>query len=135
MEGFAALGVVVNVAQVLEYGFKLLQKSGNLRDVGVLDPDLDNDARRVRTLAASLSTQALPTSHEGLQNLALQCVEVSAELIEELDALRVTDPKSKRQRVMAIWKSERRKKHIDTLEKRLNSYKTQLNLHLSSLSR
>ncbi|KAI0513124.1 hypothetical protein F5B22DRAFT_647938 [Xylaria bambusicola] len=95
VKGFAALSVVVNVAQVLEYGFKPLRKSRNLRDVGVPDPELDNGARRVRTIAASLSAQTLLKSHEGLQDLALQCVIVSAESIEELDALKVVDPKSK----------------------------------------
>ncbi|KAJ3575140.1 hypothetical protein NPX13_g4129 [Xylaria arbuscula] len=135
MEGFAALGVAVNIAQVLEYGFKLVQKSRNLRDVGVLDPDLDSEARRIQALAASLDSQVISRNHEDLRSLARQGVEVSTKLIEELESLKVTDPKSKRQRAVAVWRSERRKKHIHELENRLRNCETQLGLYLTNLSR
>lgn len=135
MEGFAALGVAVNVAQVLEYGVRLLHKSRNLREVGVLDPDLDGDVRRIQALAASLASQVLPKHHEGLRPLALQSVEVSTTLIGELDALKVANPESKRQRAVALWRSERRKRKLGRLENRLSECKTQLSLYLTSLSR
>ncbi|KAI1369021.1 hypothetical protein F5Y08DRAFT_353540 [Xylaria arbuscula] len=135
MEGFTALGVAVNIAQVLEYGFKLVQKSRNLRDVGVLNPDLNSEARRIQALATSLDSQVTPKNHEDLRSLARQSIEVSTKLMEELDSLKVTDPKSKRQRAVAIWRSERRKKHVHELKERLTNCETQLGLYLTSLSR
>ncbi|KAI0537751.1 hypothetical protein GGR58DRAFT_331149 [Xylaria digitata] len=135
MEGFAALGVAANIAQALEYGFKLLEKSKKLRELGAIDPDLNDDAWRLNKIALSLRSQQLPRIHEDLQNLATECVEVSGELISELKELTPTNPKSKRQRVKAIYKSELRRGRISRLEKRLNDLKPQLNLHLTSIAR
>ncbi len=135
MEGFAALGVAANIAQALEYGFKLLQKSRNLRELGVIDPDLNSDTRRLQTLAVSLNSQQLPKSHEDLGNLARECAKVSAALIAVLDELELMDPNSRWQRFKAIVKSELKRNDIGKLEKRLDMYKTQLSLHLTSLSR
>ncbi|KAI0909369.1 hypothetical protein F4823DRAFT_594722 [Ustulina deusta] len=135
MEGFAALGVAANIAQALEYGFKLLQKSRNLRELGVIDPDLNSDTRRLQTLAVSLNSQQLPKSHEDLGNLARECAKVSAALIAVLDELELMDPNSRWQRFKATVKSELKRNDIGKLEKRLDMYKTQLSLHLTSLSR
>ncbi|TGJ87206.1 hypothetical protein E0Z10_g1532 [Xylaria hypoxylon] len=135
MEALAVLGAVVNIAQALEYGFKLLQKSKNLRQLGVIDPDLNDDALQLNKIAVSLSSQVLPESHKDLRNLAVECAKVSGELISELEKLTPTNPKSKRQQVKAICKSELRRSHISQLRKRLNSYETQLSRHLASVDR
>ncbi|KAI0872284.1 hypothetical protein GGS24DRAFT_468127 [Hypoxylon argillaceum] len=137
MEAFAILSVVVNIAQAVDYGFQLIQKSKNLRGFGAINPDLNDDVFRLKTLATGLSSQVLPKSAGELQILATQCAEVSSALIsqlEQLEQLEPVDRKSKRQRAKAIWKSERRRSHIRKLERQLKNYRSQLHLHLTSFS-
>ncbi|KAI0452416.1 hypothetical protein F5B21DRAFT_526824 [Xylaria acuta] len=135
MEAFAALGVAVNITQAIDYGFRLIRKSKDLRELGVTDPALNDDARRLNILATSLTSQDLTKCSGELRNLAVGCVEVSKTLISELEKLKPTDPKSTKQRVKAIWKRERKGSRIMELERRLKDYKSQLSLHLTSLSR
>ncbi|GAW15093.1 hypothetical protein ANO14919_045020 [Xylariales sp. No.14919] len=135
MEALAVLGAVVNIAQALEYGFRLLQMSKSLRRFGVVDPNLNDDVWRLKNTTITLSSQELPRGHDNLRNLAVKCAEVSGELISELEELKPTNPKSKRQRVKTIYKSERRRSRINKLRKRLNEYETQLGRHLASVAR
>lgn len=134
MEAFAILSVVVNIAQAVDYGFQLIQKSKNLRGFGAINPELNDDVFRLKTLATGLSSQVLPKSAGELQILATQCAEVSSALISQLEQLEPVDRKSKRQRAKAIWKSERRRSHIRKLERQLKNYRSQLHLHLTSFS-
>ncbi|KAI0546735.1 hypothetical protein F4679DRAFT_556837 [Xylaria curta] len=132
MEAFVALGAAVNIAQVIDYGFKLIYKSKELHGRGAIDSALNDDAERLGNLANDLISQG---SSGNLRSLVNECAEVSKTLTSELEQLRPTDPNSKVQRIKAIWKRERKGKRIMELERRLKDLKDQLSLYLTSISR
>jgi hypothetical protein len=135
MEGLAALGVAANVAQFIEYGLKLIEKGRKLRDTGAIEPDLNDEARKLRHFVTKLNSQSSQQSGEDLRQLAAECAQVSGELISELEKLRPKDDKSVLQHFKAIVKGERKKDHINELERRLGSCRTRLGLQLNDLSR
>ncbi|KAI3325168.1 hypothetical protein HD806DRAFT_467954 [Xylariaceae sp. AK1471] len=135
MDGLAALGVAANICQFLEYGLKLASKAKKLREIGAIDPDLDQVARRLKGVAINLTPQNLPQSAGEIGHLAAECVQVSEVLITELAQLKPKDPKSKWQSFKAVVKSEHKKDRIQELENRLERCKSQLSLHLIYLSR
>ncbi|KAI0412871.1 hypothetical protein F5X98DRAFT_304869 [Xylaria grammica] len=69
MEALAILGGVANVAQALEYGFRLLQMGKSLRRLGVIDPDLNEGISKFNSTVTSLDPQEPPRGHENLRNL------------------------------------------------------------------
>ncbi|KAI0188877.1 hypothetical protein EV127DRAFT_113621 [Xylaria flabelliformis] len=135
MEAFTALGVAVNIAQVIDYGFKIIQKSRDLRERGVTDPALNDDAQRLHKLTTDLISQGSSKCSGSLRGLAIECAKVSQALIIELKKLQPSDPKSKLQRAKAIWERKFKEGLIAELERRLQDHKGQLSLHLTSLSR
>ncbi|KAI1738445.1 hypothetical protein F4680DRAFT_424828 [Xylaria scruposa] len=135
MEAFAALGVAVNLAQVVEYGFQLIRKGKDIYEKGVTDPALNDDAQRLNNLANDLISQGSSKCSGSLRNLVIECAEVSKTITSELEKLKPTDPQSKVQRAKAILKRERKKGTIVELERRLQDLKGQLSLHLTSISR
>ncbi|KAI0865939.1 hypothetical protein F4860DRAFT_458277 [Xylaria cubensis] len=135
MEAFAALGVAVNIAQAIDYGFQLIQKSKDLRERGVTDSALNDDAQRLNNLVTDLTSQQSSKCSGDLRILAVECAKVSETLISELEQLKPTNPKSTLQRAKTIWRRERREDRIKDLERRLQDHKSQLSLHLTSLSR
>ncbi|KAI1751584.1 hypothetical protein F4782DRAFT_531360 [Xylaria castorea] len=135
MEAFVALSAAVNVAQVIDYGLRLIQKSKELREQGVTDSAMNDDAQRLNNLATGLISQGSSKCNGNLRSLALECANVSKILISELEQLKPTDPESKMQRAKAILKRERKGRRIMELERRLQDHKSQLSLHLTSLSR
>ncbi|KAI0468063.1 hypothetical protein F4859DRAFT_492513 [Xylaria cf. heliscus] len=135
MEAFAALGVAVNIAQSIEYGFRLVREVKNLRERGVTDSALNDDVHRLNNLATSITSQNFEKCSGDLRCLAVECAEVSKTLIYELEQLNPTNRESKMQRVKAVWKRERRTSRITELERRLKDHRDQLDLHLTNLSR
>ncbi|KAI1124592.1 hypothetical protein F5Y10DRAFT_284914 [Nemania abortiva] len=135
MEAFAALSTAVNIAQALDYGLQLIRKSKNLRNFGVIDLDTNDDIWRLRNLVTNLSSQEPLNADGDVQILAAKCAEMASALVSQLGELTPIDPKSKRQRAKAIWKSERSRRKIRKVGRQLKSYERQLHLYLTSLSR
>lgn len=135
MDAIAAIALAANIAQFVEYGFTLAGKAKKLRDFGNLEPELARDAERLKNLATEISSQSSTPSTKDFRDLSDECTQVADSLIWELEKLKPSDAKSKRQRLKALLKSEVKKGDILNFEKRLESCRTQLTLQLANISR
>ncbi|KAI0201204.1 hypothetical protein F4808DRAFT_469847 [Astrocystis sublimbata] len=135
MDPLTLLGTAVNIGQVIEFGFKFIQQWKDLRDRGVTDAALNDDARRLNDLATSLTSLDPSKCCGDLQTLAVECAGVSETLILELKNLAPRDAKSKLQLFRATWKRGIKANLIEDLERRLQDCKSHLGLYLANFCR
>ncbi|KAI1781201.1 hypothetical protein F4818DRAFT_32521 [Hypoxylon cercidicola] len=142
MDPFAAIGFVGNLITFVDFGFKLIytakdihsSASGAIAD----NDDLSTRTLELRRLAGRLKASkagSLSDQERSLLDVADQCMDISGDLEKLLDKLKTRNPKSKRAAMKAAVRNWRKEDEKDTLEKKLDRCRQQLNLELLSLTR
>lgn len=140
MEALATLGIVANICQFIEYGYKIVREARRLRNSGTgsLDPELERDTQSMAHLASKLgkgSPSGLSVDEMVLNDLATQCLAVSKELLAMLDSLKAKRPRSRIESMVRAFHQKRRSEDIDTLEKKLDRCRSQLQIQLTTMMR
>jgi hypothetical protein len=134
MEALAVIGLVGNIVQFVDFGSKLISKSVQLyqsRD-GVLTENINTETatNRLVRLSSKLENAANATGDKALESLCESCSAVAAELLGALDQLKMHGEKEKwksmRKALRSLWSKEK----IQEIEKRLASFREELNLHI-----
>ncbi|KAJ5291921.1 hypothetical protein N7478_001172 [Penicillium angulare] len=136
MEPFTAVGLAGNIVEFISFSYQIISGVKKLLD----NPNgTSPENQRLSDFLEDLNavTQGLMTDlHAKTENekqlcaLAANCHELSTELYQILRSLRVGDNKSKWEAIMVMWSSMRREKEIETIERRLHGYQSQILIRL-----
>lgn len=135
MDGFTALGIAANICQFIEYSYQIVNQVKALKDFGHVNPDLDRAVRQLKAVAATLAPESLPRHAGQMSDAASECVELSDQLLAEFSKLTPKDPKSKRQRLKAVLRTEYKKRDLADLEQKIDRCRSQLSLELAEVFR
>jgi len=135
MESLAAFNIVCNVVQFVDFGGQLISKSVQLYQStdGVLTENINTEAATIRLiqLNSKLEHAANAAGDKALVALCRSCGTVAVELLGALDKLKVHGEKQKwksmRKALRSLWTKDK----IQDIEKRLASFREQLNLHVT----
>lgn len=145
MAEIAGLSLAANIIQMVEFGAQFtmmayrIYESGNdaienLNSIQVLSRNLIDVTQRLETTSSHASASQ---ADEALVLLSHECKETSEKLLGKLE--RVGLPKSgkikKRDALRTAFKAQWNKSEIDALEKRLDSFRNQLTLHVVEILR
>ncbi|KAF2662244.1 hypothetical protein K491DRAFT_710188 [Lophiostoma macrostomum CBS 122681] len=144
MEALAAVSLAGNVVQFVEFSCKLFEQATTIYHTGTARgaQDIETLTQQLQALCADLAhgnnsvQQPRPTrlpDQGSLQKLAKDCETVANELLFELHELRAKDPNSKWSSFRAALAVSWKEKRVDAMQKRLDSYRSQLVVHLQVL--
>jgi hypothetical protein len=134
METLAVIGLVGNIVQFVNFGSKLISKSVQLYQSsdGVLTENINKETATTHLirLNSRLENAANATGDKAIEALCKSCSAVAVELLGALDILKVHGEnekwKSMRKALRSLWSKEK----IQDIEKRLASFREELNLHV-----
>jgi hypothetical protein len=133
MEALAAVGLVGNIVQFIDFSGKLISKADQLyhSKEGALVENIDievttNDIR----LLCDKFTGPQTSDNVALERLCKSCNDVATTLLEKLDAMKVKSERkqweSMKKAVRNIWNKE----DIAHLERRLARFRDELNFNI-----
>ena len=143
MDPFTAIGLVANIIDFLDFGYKAISASRELRQ-SVSGTTAENEgigflAAKLHGISLDLRSgkpKTVMTADElRLDDLVGECQNVSTGLLALLDGLKVRKLNSKRSAISAIARNLRKKDERDRLETRLDKCRQQLHLQLSQATR
>jgi hypothetical protein len=143
MEPFTAIGLIGNIITFIDAGCKLVSKANETYS-SATGASAENEAlgeTRARFLVAassiekSLAAANLRPDEVALKDLAVKCCGVSNKLEQLLLELKAKNAKSKRSAMSATFKNVWKDKEKAELEKKLSSYRSELNLLLVTTAR
>lgn len=142
MDPFTAIGLAGNIVAFVDIGFKLLSKAKEIHSsasgASSDNENLDSMTRRLQEVTSRLQEpigDLKSIEQKALQQLALECHELSGDLLQLLQELKAKNPKSKRESLRIAFRGMRLKSAKEDLERRLNRCREQLNFELSTMSR
>jgi hypothetical protein len=135
METLAAIGLVGNIVQLVDFSGKLISKSAQLyqSSEGALpyNIDIETVTGDLVVLNNKLKDAANIAGDGALESLCKSCNAVAEELLAALDKVKVKGKQQKwksiRKALQSVWSKE----HIGELERRLASFREELNLHVT----
>jgi hypothetical protein len=148
IEALAAISLAGNVVQFVEFSCRLFDqtaaiyhsRTGSTRGA----QDIETLTQQLQNLCANLahgnnSVQHVGPAHQpipgSLRRLAKDCEAVANELLSELYSLKARNPGSKWSSFRAALGVSWKEKRVDALQKKLDSYRSQLIVHLQILQR
>jgi hypothetical protein len=134
MEALAAIGLVGNIVQFVDFSRKLISKSIQLYHSydGALaeDIEIEKATKHLLRLNKTLKDDAATVGDGALQSLSLSCREAAIDLLEALGKAKVKDRQQKWESIRKALKSVWSKEELKRLEQRLAKIKDDLNLHV-----
>jgi hypothetical protein len=146
LEALAAVGLAGNVAQFIDFSCKLFSvtceihhsttgASKGVEDIATVAQQLNSLSTKLSLACQTRRNTSRPTSdEEALEKLAKQCENAARELVLAIDDLR-PDDRSKwnsfRSCLATVWQLDK----IRDMEQRLDSYRSQLIVHLAVMHR
>lgn len=140
MDPLTAIGLAGNIINFIEFSFKVIagghsianSVSGMTPENASLDVILDDLKAVTKGLLIEIPDLAGSDNEKELARLATSCYHLSKELSEILAPLRLSEGRSKWQGMKVKWRSLRKEKEIESIERRLNDFQSQIlvRLHL-----
>jgi hypothetical protein len=134
MEVLAAIGLAGNIVQFIDFGGKLLEKSAQLYRSGECalaeNIDFEKATNDLVLLNKKLKDGAAVTGDKALESLCLSCHTVADELLAALDKLKVKGKHQKWESIRKAIGSVRSKEDIEQLERRLSTFRDEINLRI-----
>lgn len=141
MDPLAAIGLAGNIITFIDFSYKIISGMNEVLSSsnGMIleNANLDVLAKDLDVITQDLISDAPPrTENERqLHTLAASCHELSRELLQTLQGLKVSNKRSKWQGVKVKWQSMRKEKEVNALERRLNSYQSEILIRLQFMFR
>jgi hypothetical protein len=134
MEALAIIGLVGNIVQFVDFSGNLISKSTELcrSSEGALAEhiDIETATNHLVLLNSKLKDAATITGDGALESLCMSCGTAAENLLAALDKIKVKDKqykwKSIRKALRSVWSKE----EIEDLERRLATFREELNLHV-----
>lgn len=150
MDPFSAFSLAASVAQLVDFGSKLISEGQEIYHSATgssqKNVDLETICLELSRLGDKLKASAQSTSvssttmrsreEKALGSLAGVCKDVADELLSVVQKLKVTEGPHRRMRsfhqaLKSVWKKDR----IDAFQKRLDGFRKQLSIQLIALLR
>ncbi|KAF9890136.1 hypothetical protein FE257_006297 [Aspergillus nanangensis] len=138
MEALAAIGLVGNILQFVDFSSKLVKDSRQLyqsQDGYLVEyADIEKVTADLKVLNAKVQDQNKPggaTGDDGLRDICRSCDQIADELLSSLNKIKVKDKRNKWQSIQVALRACLSKNEIKTLEDRLARFKQELNLRIS----
>ena len=132
MEALAAISLVGNIYQFLEFSELLISRSVKLHRFrnGTLPEyaDLEAVTRHLISLNTNLQTSTASTD-EGLQKLCISCKDLADELLKALEQLRQNGERGMVMNIRKALRSMWKEKDIQRLDQRLKRFREELSLN------
>ena len=146
LEALAAIGLAGNVVQFVSFSMQLFSTASSIQrscvgsvqghqDVETITQKLQQCCERIASAHSSEDQQLELQHHQSLVKLAGECEAAAIELISAIQQLKAKKPNSKWSSFMAALATIWQQSQINDMEKRLDSYRQQLNLELALLLR
>lgn len=141
MDPLTAIGLAGNILAFIDFSYRVIS---GVNEVLSTPSGMTPENERLTVLVQDLNvvTHELITdiparteNEKQLCALAANCHVLSGELSEILRRLKVGDKKSKWEGLMVKWRSTRKEKEIDSIEQRLNGYRSQILIRLQVMFR
>jgi hypothetical protein len=133
MEALAAVGLVGNILQLLDFSLKIVSKSQKLYRSGkaAVPENVDSEAisQHLLSLHNKVAARAQGTNNSELCNLCSLCSEVTTELLEAFERIKVKGKTTRWKSVRAALKAVWTKDDIQILEQRLNKLRKVITEH------
>lgn len=131
MEALAVVGLVGTIVQFVDFGGKLISKSIQLYNDGVLTENVDIETVTNDLVALNKKLKDDGIVGDGtLQSLSLSCQNAANDLLEALKKVTVKDKQQKWESVRKALRTVWSKDKLTGLEHRLAKLKAELNLHI-----
>lgn len=135
LETLAAIGLVGNIVQFVDFSSKILSKTRQVYQSadGALSENIDTEHVTKHLAELSTALQASASSSQGdpaLEKLCESCNNVAKKLLKALEKLKVDGRNGKWRSVRKALRSVWSKKEIDGIQKRLESFRDEMNLHI-----
>ncbi|KAK1991908.1 hypothetical protein LX36DRAFT_662890 [Colletotrichum falcatum] len=139
MDPITAISLASNVISFIDFGTAVIRGAKKVQDAGALEDNdtLDSVARQMQAFTVKLlgpDQTNLAGADLGLAELAAKCRDVAGDLLGLLDKIRAKDPASKRQAVWSVIKNLKYDEEKRSLEARLGSCRSQLEIQLNYLA-
>lgn len=143
MDPLTAIGLVANIAAFVDFGYKVIAAAREIQQ-SVTGATSGNEnieflSMKMQALTIDLKSSkpltAMTADELRLNELVLECHDLSKELTDLLGALKAKSPNSKRHAFGAVLRNIRKKDEKDKLVARLDRCRQQLHLQLSQTSR
>jgi len=135
MEALAAISLIGNVVQFVDFSSKLVSGSVQLyrSAQGALEDNIDTETatKHLLLLNHGLQDSATSAGDGPLKSLCGSCHAVATELLEALAKLKVQGKKQKLKSIKMALQNLWSKEHIARLEGRLAKIREELNLHIT----
>ncbi|CAI7632139.1 unnamed protein product [Penicillium glandicola] len=136
MDPLTAISLAGNILEFIDFSYKVISGVNKvLSTSNGMTPE--NEQLSILVEDLNVITQDLVTdiparteNEKQLGALAANCHALSGELYQILQRLRVGDKRSKWEGLMVKWHSMRKEKEIDSIEQRLNGYRSQILIRL-----
>lgn len=143
MEAVAAVGLISNILQFVELGYKLLSASKELYDAGnestASNRNLEFMAREMKRLSQSLATGGslshMTDDEQTLLDLVDKCESWADDMLILLDHLKNKNPGSKLAAFKASVQNYNMRHERDRLKEGLDDYRIQLDVQLNIMTR
>jgi hypothetical protein len=140
MEGLTALGLASNIVQFIDFSSKIIKGAKEIYDSGTgtvpATEGLEDVAKEMQSLSLRLDPPSTGHQNEderAFRRLAAECRILCTQLLDLIDSVKPSDPKSKRQSIIAAIRGTWSEKERTELERRLDSCRNQLELQLTFL--
>ncbi len=143
MDPLTSLSLASNVIQIVDFSTQLVSKGYKIYKSadGTLAENLDAEAvtNSLKTLSGKLqgsiennrNSEGLSDDDQRLINLCTKCQDLASELLTKLDRVKVTGKNLKWKSARQALKSVCKKEDLDQLVSRLESYRSEINLHIT----
>lgn len=148
MEALAVVGLAGNICQFLDFSCRVLD---NVNKISQSEVDRSKEAQelyhvteKLQDLCTNLSNSrkdvqgqsvTMKPAQDPLVEIAQGCEAVAAELLSKLDSMKPKDPTSKRSNFMAAFKTTWQDRTVKDMQARLQTYRSQLMLHVQVMQR
>jgi hypothetical protein len=133
LESLAAAGLVGNIIQFIDFSSKILSKTQQVYQSGLLAENIDIElvTNHLIKLSKELQTSANSSNSDPtLEKLCESCNDVANELLEALGELKVNGRNGIWRSVRKALKSVLSKEKIESIQMRLTGFRDELSLHI-----
>jgi len=141
MEPVSAIGLAGNILQFVEFGIRVVSKGYKIYrsvdgclvenlDLEIVTSDLVLLQKKIQTSKPHIIVNEVEDDDQNLRALTQRCSDLADELLEKLNKAKAQGRfrkwKSLRQAIKSVWS----KKDVDEMANRLQSFKSEIQLHL-----
>ncbi|KAJ5239146.1 hypothetical protein N7468_003765 [Penicillium chermesinum] len=141
MDPLAAIGVAGNIITFIDFSYKIFKGIDEVLTTATgmtqANENLSHLAKDFRSVTEDLVSDIIPRTENEKQlcHLATECRTLASRIIQVLESLKLGDDKSAWQGMKVKFQSKKKEKEVESLERQLKGYQSELLIHLQVMFR